>query len=135
MAALDPALSEAKGRRTWHFEIRSSEAKPRLELDHPAGKSGIGLAERSPVKVGGVGVEQERLRVELVEGVEEVGANLDFGRFAEIFQVGEAESLGQTQIIPPVARTAEGVAANRGRERVREVRVADKVVRAAAGEV
>src|SRR2546428_13536902 len=102
----------ALGRRTWRFEIRSLEAKPRLELDHTAGKSGIGLAERSPVKVSGIAVELERLQVELSKGVEEVGSDLDFRRFAEIFQVREPERLGQTQVSRPVARATEGVAAD-----------------------
>ena len=68
----------------------------------------------------GIRVEQKRLQVELVERVEEVGAHVDLCPFAQVFQVRKPKRFGQTQVGPPVARAAEGVAPDRGRERVRE---------------
>src|SRR6266849_46991 len=98
------------GGRPW--ERAESEAEARLEFDDAASQATGRLAELSIFDCGLVRAENNRLKVELVEGVEEVAAQLEFRAFAEELQAGQTELLRQAEIEAKVVGSAEGVAAD-----------------------
>src|SRR2546427_6552224 len=126
----------ALGRRTWRFEIPSLEAKPRLELDHPTGKSGRSPPEVEVARgrIAGIadvsagGVESKIGKVQLVKNVEKVGADLQIGGFTQVDRVRQLGILRQAQISAEVMRPTEGVALNSGRPGLSDIEVRGRAV-------
>src|SRR6266849_2796817 len=105
------------GGRPW--ERAESEAKARLEFDHPASQATGRLAELSIFDCGLARAKDDGLEVKFVEGVEEVAAQLELGGLTEELQAGQTELLRQAEIEAEVMRPAEGVAADTRRTRGR----------------
>src|SRR5262245_13917114 len=109
----------------------SLEAEARLQFNYATGQ-----ACSRPAKVwirdNRAGVEEPyRREIQLVEGVKEVGSDLERGPFAKAPDLSEPRLFYQAQVDVVILRPTEGIAADAGRAGRRYV----KELRAAAGKI
>ncbi len=70
-----------------------------------------------------VSTKTDGLKVKLVEGVEEIATQLEFGSLAKELQAGQTKLLGQTEIEAEVVGATEGIAADPRRTRSANVEI------------
>src|SRR5882762_3928158 len=99
---------------TPHVERDRSETQTCLELDHASSQSAAGLAKVRIVDGHVARVTSERDQVQLVEKVEEIGAQVQLGRFAP--EKGHRRGFDKTHVKRLVARAAERIAVNERRD-------------------
>src|SRR5579859_2224275 len=106
------------------------EREPCLELDDPPRQS-----IRRPAELAGVNDvrrcrrRRQRFQIQDVQGVEEVGAKLEFGPLAQQPHPGKIEILAEGQVQRSIARSRKDIAAAAARPPCRRVEFRRKIIR------
>lgn len=100
-----------------------SETKSGLELDDSAGKSPGCRPECLQGNASRIGIRVERLQIQTIENIIEIGTYLDSGAFTKKPYIRQPESLHQRQIGREVSRAGQTVAADRRWKSKRVVRI------------